>query len=237
MAAADDPRKVAELEGYIREARYEEVEPLLARYVGGAPAVVLGVVRARLQPLRAAEDRRGDPGPGPLAPARRQERRGPQDPRPHPDDHRKVRRGAARVRGGHPAQAGLGGDALQPRQAALGAGQLGAGAQGARRGRPHRPLLPRGARRARVRARGAGRRRGSGREVRAGDRDQQRAEGPLRLRPRELERLLQPHGQIRRRRSTTRARRWSSIPRPTPPGSRRARRRSGWGASARRWTR
>ncbi len=161
---------------------------------GGAAAVALGVVRARLQPLRAAEDRRGHPGPGPLAPARRQERRGPQDPRPHAHDHRKVRRGPARVRGGDPAQAGLGGDALQPRKAALGAGQLGAGAQGARGGRPHRPLLPRSARRARVRARGPGRRLGGGREVRAGDRAQRGAARPLRLRPRELERLLQPHG-------------------------------------------
>jgi superkiller protein 3 len=33
VAAGDDPARVAELERYIREARYAEVEPLLARYV------------------------------------------------------------------------------------------------------------------------------------------------------------------------------------------------------------
>jgi Flp pilus assembly protein TadD len=37
VAATDDPRKMAELEGYIREARYVEVEPLLARYVAERP--------------------------------------------------------------------------------------------------------------------------------------------------------------------------------------------------------
>ena len=50
--------------------------------------------------------------------ARHHERRGAQDPRPQPDDHRPVRRRADRVRAGDPLQAGLGGDALQPRQAA-----------------------------------------------------------------------------------------------------------------------
>ena len=69
-------------------------------------------------------------------------------------------------------QAGLRGDPLQPRQALLDPGQLGAGAEGARGRGPSRPLLRRGAGRPRVRARGARRRRGRAREVRAGDRAQ-----------------------------------------------------------------
>ena len=53
-------------------------------------------------------------------------------------------------------------------------GQLGAGAEGVRGGGPPRPVVPRGARRARLRARGAGRRRGRGRAIRAGDRAERR---------------------------------------------------------------
>ena len=54
---ATTPRRLAELEGYIREGRFTEVEPLLAAYVKDG-RVLLGLVRARLQPVRAAEDRR-----------------------------------------------------------------------------------------------------------------------------------------------------------------------------------
>jgi tetratricopeptide (TPR) repeat protein len=36
-AASDDPRRVAELEGYFREERFKEVEPLLAEYVKERP--------------------------------------------------------------------------------------------------------------------------------------------------------------------------------------------------------
>ena len=59
---------------------------------------------------------------------------------------------------------------------------------------PARPLLRRGAGRARVRARGARRRRGRGRAAtRRRSRSTTSATGPLRLAAREPERLLQPH--------------------------------------------
>ena len=50
--AVDDPG-VAELEGYIRDGKFAEVEPLLADVRQGAAVVLLGLVRARLQPVRA----------------------------------------------------------------------------------------------------------------------------------------------------------------------------------------
>ena len=109
------------------------------------PDVLVGLVRARLQPVRAAEDRRVDPVAREVAPARRHERRGAQDSRPQPDDHRPIRRGAGRVRAGHPLQARLGGDALQPWQAVFDPGQLGAGAQGVRGGAAHRSAVRRSA--------------------------------------------------------------------------------------------
>ena len=40
--APDDPERVAELEGYIREGRFEEVEPLLAEYVKQHPRLLAG---------------------------------------------------------------------------------------------------------------------------------------------------------------------------------------------------
>ena len=55
-----DVSRQAELEGYIREGKFAEVEPLLAAVREGAAAVVVGLVRARLQPVRPAEDRRVD---------------------------------------------------------------------------------------------------------------------------------------------------------------------------------
>ena len=61
----------AELEGYIRDGRYRRGRAAARRVREGAPVVLLGLVRARLQPVRAAEDRRVDPGAGEVAAARR----------------------------------------------------------------------------------------------------------------------------------------------------------------------
>ena len=214
-----------------------EVEPLLEAYVQGAPALLLGLVRPRIRPLLPAEGRRSDTGPREVPPARRHERGSPQAARPLADGHREVRRGAARVRAGHPLQAGLRGDPLQPGPALLDAGQLAAGADGVRGGPASRPVLRRGAGRAGVRARGARRRRGGGQEVRRGDRAQPGAPGPLRLRPREPERVLQPHGQSGKGPRIRASGQLDSIPSPTAPGSRRPRPKSGRGASPRPSTR
>ena len=73
----------------------------------GTSALVVGLVRARLQPVRAAEDRRLDCVAGEIPRARRHQRRSSQDPRAQPDDHRPVRRRAGRVRTGAPLQAGF----------------------------------------------------------------------------------------------------------------------------------
>ena len=158
-----------------------------------APLVVVGLVRARLQPVRAAEDRRGDQGAGDVAAARSAQRRGAQDPRAHDDDHRPLRRGADRVRGRPARQAGFGRAPLQPRQARLDPGRLADGTLVVRGGAAHRPRLPRGDRRARVRAGSARRRSGRGGALPEGHRLERRAQGHVRLGAREPERLLQPH--------------------------------------------
>ena len=100
VSDADDRARVAELEGYIRDAKWVEVEPLLDDIRRGAAEVLLGLVRPRLHLFRAEEDRRVDQGARQVAAARSEERRSAQDPRPQPDDHRPVRRRAGRVRAG-----------------------------------------------------------------------------------------------------------------------------------------
>ena len=143
------------------------------------------------------------------------QRRSAQDSWPQPDDDRPIRRGANRVRAGHPLQAGFGRDALQPRQAVFDSGQLGASAQVVR-GRPsHRSFVCRSHRRARPRARGAWRRRRRRRDIREGHRAERRAARPLHQRPREPQRVLQPHRAIPTKRSSTRRRRWRSTANPT----------------------
>jgi len=47
----DDPVKVAEFEGYIREGRFKEVEPC-SRLRQTAPEILVGLVRSRVQPIR-----------------------------------------------------------------------------------------------------------------------------------------------------------------------------------------
>ena len=133
-ASADDPARIAEVEGYIREGKFADAEPVLAAYVKERPAsswgwYALGYSLFAQQKIGESIKRAGE-----VARARRHQRRGAQDPRPRPDDHRPLRRRADRVRAGHPLQARFGGDALQPRQAAVDPGQLGAGAQGVRGG-------------------------------------------------------------------------------------------------------
>ncbi len=106
----------------------------------GSPDIVVGLVCAGLQPVRAAEDRRLDPLPGEVARARHHQRRGAQDPGPQPDDHRPIRRGGSGVPAGSPLQAGFGGASLQSREAAFHPGQLGARAQAVRGGPQDRPV-------------------------------------------------------------------------------------------------
>ena len=158
-----------------------------------AAAVVVGLVRARLQPVRAAEDRRIDQGAGEVAGARRPERRGAQDARAQPDDHRQVRRRPGRVRAGPPLQAGLRRDPLQPRQAVFDSGQLGAGAQGVRGGASARPVYVEALDALGFALEALGDDPGAIASYREGDRVERGAQGTS-PRPREPERLLQPHG-------------------------------------------
>ena len=100
-----------ELEGYIREGRFKEVEPLLAEYVKERPRSSWGWYALGYSLF--AQQKIGESIKA-LAKSLEldvTQRRGPQDPRPQPDDHRPLRRRAGRVRAGDPLQAGLRGDA------------------------------------------------------------------------------------------------------------------------------
>ena len=155
---SDDPARVAAVEAHIRQGQFKEVEPLLAEYVKERPQSSWAWYALGYSLFAQQTHRRIHQGAGQVARARRHQRRGPQDPRPQPDDHRPLRRRADRVRAGDPLQAGFGGEPLQPRQALLDPGHLGAGAQGVRSGAPDRPGVHRSDRCARLRARSAGRR-------------------------------------------------------------------------------
>ena len=182
MAATGRSRKVAELERYIREARYAEVEPLLARYVEERPQsswgwYALGYSLFAQQKIGEAIQALASSLQLDVTNAEAHKILGrtlmiigrfdaaeiefEQAIRYKPDSA-EMHYNLGKLLSVQ--------DNWEPARKAL------------RGGAPDRPVLPRGARRARVRARGAGRRRGRGREVRAGDRAQQRAEGPLRLR-------------------------------------------------------
>ena len=69
-AGADDPARVAEVEGYIRDGKFAEVEPLLAAYVKERPASSWGWYALGYSLFGAAEDWRVDPGAGEVARAR-----------------------------------------------------------------------------------------------------------------------------------------------------------------------
>ncbi len=230
----DDPRQVAELEGYIREGRFKEVEPLLAEYVKEHPTSSWGWYALGYSLF--AQQKIGE---SIQALARSLEL----DVR-NAEAHKILGRtlmiigrfddGAGRVRAGasgyKPDSAeihyNLGKllsmqDNWEPARKAFEAA------------RPARPLLRRGARRPRLRARGPRRRRRArSRTTRRRSPLNEARAGPLRLAPREPERLLQPHRRPGRRRSSTRARRSSSIPSPIVPGSRRRGPRSAWGSLA-----
>ena len=140
LSESDDVARVSELERYIRDAKWAEVEPLLTKYVEERPKSSWGWYALGYSLVRAEEDRRVDQSARQVAAARYQERRSAQDPRAQPHDHRPVRRRADRVRAGDPLQARLRRDPLQSRQAVFHPGQLGAGAQGIRRCPPDRSL-------------------------------------------------------------------------------------------------
>ena len=161
-SGADDPARVAQLEGYIRESQWTGSRAAPRGLHAGAAPLLLGLVRPRIRPLLPAEGRGSDTRTRPVSRARREERRGPQDARPLADGHREVRRRAARVRAGHPLQAGLRRDPLQPGPPPLDSGQLAAGADGVRGGPAARPVVRRSAGRAGIRAGGARRGRRGG---------------------------------------------------------------------------
>ena len=200
-----------------------------------ASEVVLGLVRARLQPVRPAEDRRVHQGAGEVSRARHPKRRGSQDPRPQPDDHRAIRRGAGRVRAGASATS-----RTPPRSTTTSASCFRFRTTGSPRGRRSRRRFgsirrtsrrwtPSGSRWRRWATTPA-----RSRKYEKAIAPERRAAGQLRLRPREPERLLQPHGRsgqgARARAQGARARSRS----PTARGFRRGGRTSARGDSTRR---
>ena len=177
------------------EGKFKEVEPLLAEYVQAASEVVVGLVRARLQPVRAAEDRRIDQRAGEVSRARHPKRRGAQDPRPQSDDHRAIRRRPGRVRAGASATS-----RTPPRSTTTSASSFRSRTTGSRRGR--RSTRRFGSIPSYVEALDA---LGFALEALGDDAGaiakyekaialNDDAQGQLRLRPREPERLLQSHG-------------------------------------------